>query len=137
MHGGRLFGWSYPPGCDSVPGDWDEWCQMCGREVGECVCPECPVCGEVGNPECYSARESRHLSISREQVASLEEVEAEAEDREAAEQRYAEEFRRGIIVETIVGYRCSRCQRSWPDGTKREAIPEFCPDCSLEAELVK
>lgn len=47
-----IFGWSYPAGCNSVPGDEDEGpCQVCGRL--DCVCPECPVCGETGNPQCY------------------------------------------------------------------------------------
>ena len=32
----------------------DEWpCEMCGKFVHECQCAECPLCGEVGNPECY------------------------------------------------------------------------------------
>jgi hypothetical protein len=60
-----IFGWSYPPGCSSVPGDEPTWCEVCGgqdidprharpeRGRFACVCPECPECGEVGNPGCY------------------------------------------------------------------------------------
>jgi hypothetical protein len=48
------FGWSYPPGCNSVPGDEPEPpCEVCGQFVDYCICPECPVCGEIGNPACY------------------------------------------------------------------------------------
>jgi len=42
----------YPPEFDSP-----EFCEVCGRRIDckttECDCPECPVCGEVGNPDCY------------------------------------------------------------------------------------
>lgn len=27
-------------------------CEICNRDVLDCECPECPVCGEVGNPAC-------------------------------------------------------------------------------------
>ena len=40
---------------------WEAWggppdphCEMCGYECGSCICEECPVCHEVGNPECYT-----------------------------------------------------------------------------------
>jgi hypothetical protein len=60
-----IFGWSYPPGCNSVPGDEEYSCSVCGgqdidprhanpeRKVYACICLECPECGEVGNPNCY------------------------------------------------------------------------------------
>lgn len=48
----NIFGWSYPPGCNSVPGDEPSFCDVCGM-VDNCCCPECPVCGEQGNPACY------------------------------------------------------------------------------------
>ena len=52
------FGWSYPPGCNSVPGDEpDPPCAICRKvidsPVDPCTCPECPGCGEIGNPDCY------------------------------------------------------------------------------------
>ena len=51
------FGWSLPPGCtqrhiDEAAGG-DAQCELCGLEAGACECPECPVCGEHGNPNCY------------------------------------------------------------------------------------
>ena len=36
--------WGDPP---------DVYCEMCGCEAGSCICPECPVCDEAGNPSCY------------------------------------------------------------------------------------
>ena len=31
----------------------DRPCDVCGYMPDGCVCPECPVCGEQGNPQCY------------------------------------------------------------------------------------
>ena len=28
-------------------------CDVCGEYLDVCICPECPRCGEVGNPDCY------------------------------------------------------------------------------------
>lgn len=47
------FGWSYPPGCNGTPWDQDYPCEVCGQGTDDCICPECPTCGEVGNPNCY------------------------------------------------------------------------------------
>lgn len=48
----RIFGWSLPPGCGTLPGE-DDYCEVCEREAGDCICPECPVCGVAGDPDCY------------------------------------------------------------------------------------
>jgi hypothetical protein len=34
-------------------GDEDP-CECCGHDTTDCICPECPVCGEQGNPACYA-----------------------------------------------------------------------------------
>lgn len=51
------FGWSLPPGAathPSAPWNQDEGpCEVCGQVLDECICPECPVCGGVGDPACY------------------------------------------------------------------------------------
>lgn len=49
----KISGWDYPPGCSSTPYDEDYPCEVCGEEAGNCICPECPVCGGTGDPECY------------------------------------------------------------------------------------
>jgi len=59
------FGWSFPPGCTSVPGDEPVWCEVCGGCEDDCVCPECPVCKIYGNPECYLGRKSWWTSWDR------------------------------------------------------------------------
>src|SRR5262252_3846204 len=52
------FGWDYPPGVtqrmiDDAYGH-EEPCEVCGQWADNgCICPECPVCGETGNPHCY------------------------------------------------------------------------------------
>ena len=76
------FGWDYPPGCHSVPGDEDFPCEVCGRDCEECICPECPECGEQGYSQCYL---DGHLEKSAAQVASLEAAEAEWRSEAAAE----------------------------------------------------
>ena len=32
--------------------DADTCCQICGRDVEDCVCPECPACQVSGDPAC-------------------------------------------------------------------------------------
>ena len=51
------FGWSYPPGAaldPSAPYNQvdDPPCEVCGRLVADCICPECATCGKVGAMEC-------------------------------------------------------------------------------------
>lgn len=92
-----IFGWSYPPGCHSVPGDEPTWCAVCGgadidpkrarpeRGYYACICPECPECGEVGNPDCYKpvADGGHGLVISeaqKAQGAAVLEAQRQADD---------------------------------------------------------
>lgn len=53
-----IFGWSLPPGCGTLPGEEDYYCAVCGQIDNNCVCDECPECGEVGNPDCHTV--TRH-----------------------------------------------------------------------------
>lgn len=53
-----IFGWSYPPGAANDPNapynqTDDGPCNVCGQRLDECICPECPLCGDVGDPSCY------------------------------------------------------------------------------------
>jgi hypothetical protein len=72
-----LFGWDYPPGVSSLP--WDEpWiCEICGGDEDTCICPECPICGEYGDPNCYFEHGMRR---TEEQKFSLECSERELDD---------------------------------------------------------
>jgi hypothetical protein len=65
-----IFGWSLPPGCGSLPGEEDYPCEICGEFENTCVCPECPECGSVGDPDCYKP-EGCNLILSQEQIDSL------------------------------------------------------------------
>lgn len=77
-----IFGWSYPPGCDRVPGDEPSFCEVCGGNVdnGNCICPECPQCGETGNPLCYK---EHGITVSKEQQEQKLQYEKYWEDRDA------------------------------------------------------
>lgn len=75
-----IFGWSYPPGCDGPPDDYEHPCDCCGLECGQCICPECPECGDVGNTDCYR---DGFLSYTPEQLKGQAELKARIEpDRE-------------------------------------------------------
>ena len=72
-----ICGWDYPPGAANDPNaPWnqkDSPCEVCGL-IYDCICPECPVCGEQGNGYCYM----RHgLERTDEQIDSLAKAEAE------------------------------------------------------------
>ena len=69
-----LFGWSYPPGCNSVPGDEPVFCEVCGL-IDDCICPECPICHEQGNPKCY--KEHGMIKNKAQQIAYQEFVVAD------------------------------------------------------------
>lgn len=81
-----IFGWSYPPGAANDPNaPWnqtDEMCAVCGKWSDDCICPECPECGWVGAPHCYTdpelnPSESNHgLILSDAQRASAAEQRA-------------------------------------------------------------
>ena len=52
-----MTGWNMPPGCNvrDIPGNNEyEMCAVCGQGLDDCICPECPVCGGVGDPACYA-----------------------------------------------------------------------------------
>lgn len=53
---------------------WEAWgapddpqCEVCGGTPSKCVCPECPICGDIGNPACY---EAHGLERTEEQIDS-------------------------------------------------------------------
>lgn len=61
-----IFGWSYPPGAANDPNapynQTEGPCEVCGQDIyGDCVCPECPVCGATGDPACYDDTENQEF----------------------------------------------------------------------------
>ena len=111
-----IFGWSYPPGCHSVPGDEPTPpCALCGKDPeqdpskGGCDCGECPECGEHGCLE--------HLSLSylirKMEIISHQKYELDVE------------FKRRQQVGMI---HCPGCQKELlPDLV--DGLPYWCPDC--------
>lgn len=73
----NFFGWSYPPGAaNDLRAPWNQGeppCEVCGKDIDDCICSECPKCGEYGNPDCY---EHHGLVRTEEQIASMAEIEA-------------------------------------------------------------
>lgn len=37
----------------SSPYDDEHPCEICGEFDETCICPECPECGSIGDPDCY------------------------------------------------------------------------------------
>jgi hypothetical protein len=78
-----MTGFNLPPGCSTR--DIDEAagverpCAVCAKSVDNCVCQECSMCKEVGNPHCYKPasaadRKAHGLRLSREQVIGRSEA---------------------------------------------------------------
>lgn len=81
----RRFGWSYPPGVTGMEpaiNGGEGPCDVCGLAVDNCICPECPVCGSVGDTACY---ESHGMTRTQEQIdghaamEAIQRADAEAE----------------------------------------------------------
>ena len=48
-------------------------CEVCGKLVDDCICPECKVCGTQGDPACYDlTREGHGMVRNGEQLVSIE-----------------------------------------------------------------
>ena len=100
-----IFGWSYPPGCSGPP-DEPAICEVCNGDVDadRCICPECPVCGNYGDPDCY---ENHGMVMTFEQIKQYMFLEmCWHEDHLAFTKGYAEDIlmceQIGDINETIL-----------------------------------
>jgi hypothetical protein len=68
----------------------DEYpCDICGNSVDDCICPECPECGTVGDPLCYK---EHGLIRSNEQVESLAKWNSYWEEQNRLENEYYEKY---------------------------------------------
>ena len=55
---------------------FDPPCEMCGKFEDKCVCPEYPICGEIGNPDCYNEGPVDHdMEVTLEQQIVKQEFE--------------------------------------------------------------
>lgn len=84
-----IFGWSLPPGCNSLPGEEEYPCEVCGLFPDYCICPECPECGTQGDPECY---ESHGLVRTDEQIATLSQKQKDWEQASKEESEFWEKW---------------------------------------------
>ena len=100
-----IFGWSYPPGCSGSP--WDDYrpCDVCGKDVERCLCPECSVCGCQGDPQCYDQEHGHGLVRTAAQVKSLR---AEMDKCEAIAQAEAEYWEARAREEAMAA------EEAWP-----------------------
>lgn len=67
------------------PPEPDVFCEICGGNVDldECICPECPVCGVVGDYICYKKHGlvvSDEQKENKERLIKLEQEQARLED---------------------------------------------------------
>lgn len=85
----HLFGWSYPPGAANDPfapyNQQEGPCGVCGHFENECICPECPTCGSVGDPRCYNKIHGLTRSAEQEQSLAAHEAEWAETARQEAE----------------------------------------------------
>jgi hypothetical protein len=43
------------PSCGAAMGTLERPCEICGKKIDACQCPECPLCGQVGDINCVDA----------------------------------------------------------------------------------
>jgi hypothetical protein len=68
-------GFNLPPGCSTSDIDRAAGvgvpCDTCAHDADDCICPECPVCGETGNKNCYKPAPHGHgLNYNKAQRVS-------------------------------------------------------------------
>ena len=82
-----IFGSSYPPGAANDPNapynQEDPPCEVCGGFDDKCICPECSVCQEFGNPKCYVEHGLKKTDAQITQREALEEKWAKQQQQEA------------------------------------------------------
>lgn len=110
----------YPPGCSGTPFDDDDYCEVCAQLVDDCVCPECEVCGDVGDPACY-----RGHGLKR---TELQKFLAEIADRRLAADLKAEyEWYKALMV-------CDCCGEREISDDDEIAAEQLCDRCFKEIQ---
>jgi hypothetical protein len=90
-----IFGWSYPPGCSGPPDD-EYPCEVCGKHVDACICPECPECGCHGDKKCYN---EHGLIMSQEQMDSYNNMVESCVQRDRDEAEFLEYLNKSLDEE--------------------------------------
>jgi hypothetical protein len=87
------FGWSYPPGCSGPPYDDEGPCEICGKSVEDCICPECQDCGAVGDPHCYKYH---GMTLTKAQIESKKEFDEMMKREKECEIEYIQQMQDGL-----------------------------------------
>lgn len=67
--------------------DEPEYCFVCHvHDLNKCVCRECPVCSEIGDPKCYD--EKYHMTRTKQQLTIAYENQMKAVDDEYSEDEW-------------------------------------------------
>lgn len=67
--------------------DRNLYCDICCHGEGDCICPECPVCGAVGDLKCY---QKHGMKLTQEQIESQKKAAEIAEQERQREIRAIE-----------------------------------------------
>jgi len=93
------FGWDLPPGVSLNDIDPPEQpCEVCGKYVDDCICPECTVCGTQGDPKCYT---EHGMKKTTEQEIAAEEAHQRDLKQQAADEERARDY---LDREMVTGY---------------------------------
>jgi hypothetical protein len=116
----------------TLPTPDDPPCEVCGNFEENCVCPICPVCGEVGNPACYLAAPTGHdLALTAEQWLAIARFDAaQAKEVWQTAERYVE------WLEEQVNPRCQNCGEGCTELRRWKGMV-VCPDCRRDLVLDK
>ena len=80
-----IFGWRrYDVECSAM--GTERPCETCGLGTSSCICPECEVCGEAGNPYCY---DQGHLHYSLNQLIGLSKLRIYTLQQQLVDEQYA------------------------------------------------
>ena len=94
-------------------------CNVCGKGVDDCICPECLGCGAVGDPYCYG---QHGLVRSQEQIDSRAEAEAREEPHPDRLREDALE-RKALRAEEAARWREE--DRRWDEAEERHEFAEW------------
>ena len=96
-------------------------CEVCGKSIDDCICPECPKCGGYGDPRCY---QDHGLIRTAEQIAGQAALEAAMRREAAAERKWLDK----MLIEDNLG----RFGFDALDDVERECLASIAAECPAE-----
>lgn len=52
-------------GMNPYPVQHEQPCELCNEHIDACKCPECSVCGYIGDPKCYQQHGMKQTARQR------------------------------------------------------------------------